>query len=181
MSKPRVDWVFQEVVGSAKLDEANTDWITKGQLIISSMGSAGGVTDGVAAVIPVGTPLQPAPWLFNPTKQIADRMRIIAELVWDTSAAGAPVWGVDYTLNSGVGWTPAALAGVIPGAGGPNPPLVGLGGGIGPGYTDVDISAVVATSWFNLRIALQGGAIGANTWISWVLSAYLWNSTDTPH
>lgn len=171
MSKARVTWAFQEVVASSKLNQANTDWIDKGQLIHSSAGGAYPDDNAAINVNVIGLGM----WPYNPAKQVYDRMRVMTYVTYYYNAA--PTCQFQYTLNAGGAWVGAPLATGLPFA---LPSVTFTGGAyIGStinGYDDVDISGVAATTWFGWRI--NTGNLFAIGW--WAL-AYLYNSVDTPH
>ncbi len=182
MTKVRETWAFQELMTSTKLNEANTDYITRGQLILSTTGSADLTTyavggPGKVVADPIIFPAFP----YNPAKQLFDRMRVWAIVAWDESVCGNP-WLIDYTLDSGASWVNAPLPDAI------LPvtirPVTPYGAVTNPGTEDfirnqetIDISGIAAFQWLGWRIR---NGIAVDDWVAWAINVWLYSSTDTP-
>jgi len=181
MSKAREAWIFQEVVSSSKLNQANTDWITRAVPILSTVGSADATTfQGGGAKGISNTIVFPA-YPYNPAKRVEDRMRVWAIVQWDESNTGTP-WVIEYTLDSGTVWNNAALPDVIPAN---VVPITPYGATSNPGTEDfirnqqtIDISGIAATQWLTWRIR---STAALDNFVAWSIGVWLYNSVDTPH
>ncbi|MDX1388813.1 MAG: hypothetical protein R3344_06460 [Acidobacteriota bacterium] len=170
MSKARVDWAFNEVLTSSKHDEQTTDYLTRGQLICSTVGLA---EDQGATALPLLIHFPPYP--FNPAKQVFDRMRILGIVRTEPGAGGT--YGVRYTLDSGASFATTTLPDAAPFAMVPPQGASGTTVDVGPGQATIDISGIAAFQWIGIAIE-RGGS--SPTWVTWSLAAFLYLSTDDP-
>lgn len=157
MSKAKVDWAFQELITSAKLDEMVIDDLTPGRLIIHSTYSC-----------PVSTAFQLGWYLYNPAKQTNDRMRIFG-------AFDAPLGlGLRYTLDSGA-------TAITLGAGTDSGVDVTIGDGSSSAtqrdalYWDVDLSGIASTQYIGVIVDNGITFVGR-----WNLAVFLYRASDTP-
>lgn len=163
VSKPKVDWAFQELATSAKLDEMTLDDLRKGDLIFHMCASH----DPADLNVYVGW------FLYNPAKAVFDRLRIFG---WFVQPVNGPAV-LQYSLDSGSTWNAATLSQ----AGIPATVIVTTGqNSIGNtnfqlGVADVDLSTVASTQWVGVRLARPTAFF-----VQLNLSGYLYLSSDTP-
>lgn len=168
---------------SQKLNRQINDYLARGQLIISSCGSALRTQTGAQDVDGVQTgPLVTVRSTFylgwypyNPSKQVFDRLGIYAnysanDLNSDDRTADMHL---QYSLNTGAGWTTASLADAITF---PIHPPQNNAGVLTGGSNSIDISGIASFEWLGLRFVCDVTFNAA----TWAVFAFLYLSTDTP-
>lgn len=185
MSRARVTWAADELLTSTKHNQEISDYLRRGQLIISSCGSvlqtqtgaqdAGGVQTGQLVLIRNGFTLGWYP--YNPDKQIFDRLAIhgafgAVDVNNDDRTADMHL---EYSLDSGTNWTTAGLA-ETPTPTFPTLPPQSIAATLDGGATTVNISSMATFQWIGLRFSFDIGCTAA----TWMAFAFLYLSTDDP-
>lgn len=178
MAKARVTIPFQQTPAqSSTINTLVTDYITPGQLIITSTGFAAMLTTtGATATITApaaGSWINLGWYPYNPAKQLYDRMDIIFNL--HTSGTVGDLH-VQYSLDSEASWTSANPGQSVFPLGIRMPAVIGGGTSLGPSYRTVDLSGVAAAGYIGLRILVDV----TQQAFTWHASAFLYSFDDTP-
>lgn len=161
MSKAKVDWAFQELITSAKLDEMVLDELVHPHLALSA---------DRTVRLPSNTTVDIDWFLFNPAKQTFDRMRLVG------NDFGAPLHN-QYSLDSGATFVDFGV--------GTDTGLLFNWENGGSGfvdnlfYWDVDISSIASTQYIGLRVRRENDG-GAALITAAKMNLYMYNSEYTP-
>lgn len=188
MAKAKEIYTTRETPASSeKANRVINDYLARGQLIISSTGAvlqtqtgaqnAEGVQTGQLVLIRNGMTLGWYP--YNPAKQLFDQMAIIGAFgaVDANNDDQTASMHLQYSINSGTGWTTASLVEVPPGTAFPTLPPQSIAATLDGGLTTVDISAIASFEWLGLRFTFDVTCTAA----TWMAFAFLYLNTDNPY
>jgi hypothetical protein len=179
MTRARTTYVFGETpLTSSKLNQEVSDYLTRGQLIVSSVGHALRVsTTGGASLLPpaAGSWVNLGWYPFNPLKQVYDRMDIIFNL---HASGTATDLHIQYSLDSDASWINAnpghsSLSGIL---GIRLPEIIGGGTSLGPALRTVDLSGILSGQYIGLRLFVDV----TQEAFSWFCTSFLYLSSETP-
>ena len=179
MVKAREDWAFQEIVSSAKENQAIIDYITRGQLVYSGMEVVGTVVGANVGFYP-----------YNADKQLYNRLHVVAKF-GGLASNGGPIFDpavvLQYSINAGVAWVNAPAPVVAP----PGTLLQNAAWDNAGAWTtmlpptsgqwDIDISGAVGATYIGIGFEMSNPPAPIVTAIiGWNMTALFYNNIDTP-